>query len=65
MLGRISRGLDAMAAVRLWSEGGAWQQKALLSCGGPGAGSIWSMVPSGPEFVLYSAPFRLQYVAQI
>ena len=29
LLGRISRGLDAMAAVRLWYEGEAWQHAQL------------------------------------
>ena len=46
-LSRLLRGLDALKAAQLWTDGDEYMRAALLSAGGPGTGSIWQLPPRG------------------
>ena len=48
-LSRLLRGLDALKAAQLWTDGDEYMRAALLSAGGPGTGSIWQLPPRGNE----------------
>ena len=56
-LSRMLKGLDALQAARLWSDSGDYKRAALLSAGGPGAGTIWQLPARGNE-MFENAHFR-------
>ena len=58
LAGAMFAALDALEAMRLWEQSPTEQQTVMLSAGGPGVGSMWSMRGLGERRALQNGHFR-------
>ena len=56
--GAIMRGLESIAATRVWRQGSEFERTVLLSSGGAGAGKVLSVIPSDPSLLFPNQHFR-------
>ena len=57
LLAKITRGLDAVRATHLASGLTAMARAEMMSAGGPGCGSTWTVVPTRNEWRLLNSEF--------
>ena len=55
---RIMRGIEALAAARLWEGFSEHRRECLLSSGGPKAGSFWQVTPDSSKCFMDNAHWR-------